>query len=126
VRRAGPTTLCIEQYAVKVHGEPLKGHLDTMLLAALRDGPAHGYALVRLLEQRSDGVFVLGEGTIYPALRRLERAGLLHSGEAIVEGRTRRTYGLTRAGEAALHEQEHDWNRFARGMAALLAREATT
>ncbi len=49
-----------------MHGEPLKGHLDTMLLAALRDGPAHGYALVRLLEQRSDGVFVLGEGTIYP------------------------------------------------------------
>jgi PadR family transcriptional regulator PadR len=109
-----------------VRGEPLKGHLDTMLLAALRDGPTHGYALVRLLEQRSDGVFVLGEGTIYPALRRLERAGLLQSGEAVVDGRTRRTYGLTRAGEAALSEQEHDWNLFARGMSALLAGEVAT
>lgn len=109
-----------------MRGEPLKGHLDTMLLAALRDGPAHGYALVRLLEQRSEGIFVLGEGTVYPALRRLERSGLLTSGETVVDGRTRRSYGLTRAGEAALHEQEHDWNRFARGMTALLAREATT
>jgi PadR family transcriptional regulator PadR len=109
-----------------MRGEPLKGHLDTMLLAALRDGPAHGYALVRLLEQRSDGVFVLGEGTVYPALRRLERAGLLQSGEVIVDGRTRRTYGLTRAGADALSEQEHDWNLFARGMAALLARGVAT
>jgi PadR family transcriptional regulator PadR len=109
-----------------MRGEPLKGHLDTMLLAALRDGSAHGYALVRVLEQRSEGVFVLGEGTIYPALRRLERAGLLQSDEAVVEGRTRRSYGLTRAGQTALHEQELDWNRFARGMAALLTHEATT
>jgi PadR family transcriptional regulator PadR len=109
-----------------MHGEPLKGHLDTMLLAALRDGPAHGYALVRLLEQRSDGVFVLGEGTIYPALRRLERAGLLRSGEGVVEGRTRRSYELTRAGQEALSEQERDWNQFARGMSALLAREVAT
>ena len=109
-----------------MHGEPLKGHLDTMLLAALRDGPAHGYALVRLLEQRSDGVFVLGEGTVYPALRRLERAGLLESREGIVDGRTRRSYGLTRAGLDALGEQERDWNRFARGMTALLAREIAT
>jgi PadR family transcriptional regulator, regulatory protein PadR len=109
-----------------MRGEPLKGHLDTMLLAALRDGPTHGYALVRLLEQRSGGVFVLGEGTIYPALRRLERAGLLRSRETLVDGRTRRSYELTRAGEEALTEQEHDWTRFARGMTALLAREATT
>ncbi|MEO9175790.1 MAG: helix-turn-helix transcriptional regulator [Gaiellales bacterium] len=109
-----------------MRGEPLKGHLDTMLLAALRDGPTHGYALVRLLEQRSEGVFVLGEGTVYPALRRLERAGLLQSGETVVEGRTRRSYGLTRAGVTALHEQEHDWNTFARGMAALLTHEAAT
>ena len=109
-----------------MHGEPLKGHLDTMLLAALRDGPAHGYALVRLLEHRSDGVFVLGEGTIYPALRRLERSGLLRSGETQVDGRTRRTYGLTRAGEQALTDQERDWKQFAHGMTSLLAREATT
>jgi PadR family transcriptional regulator PadR len=109
-----------------VHGEPLKGHLDTMLLAALRDGPAHGYALVRLLEQRSDGIFVLGEGTVYPALRRLERAGLLRSGEAVVDGRTRRTYGLTRAGKTALGEQEREWDQFARGMTALLAGRPAT
>ena len=97
-----------------------------MLLAALRDGPTYGYALVRLLELRSDGVFVLGEGTVYPALRRLERAGLLESSELSVDGRTRRTYALTPAGEQALSEQEHDWMRFARGMTALLGHEVAT
>jgi DNA-binding PadR family transcriptional regulator len=69
---------------------------------------------------------VLGEGTIYPALRRLERAGLLESGERVVDGRVRRSYALTRAGALALAQQERDWDRFAHGMTALLAREVAT
>jgi PadR family transcriptional regulator PadR len=108
----------------RVSGEPLKGHLDTMLLAALRDGPAHGYAIVRMLEQRSDGIFAVGEGTVYPALRRLERSGLLRSSASVVEGRTRRVYRLSPAGEAVLDERAREWNRFAHGMGALLSGEA--
>jgi DNA-binding PadR family transcriptional regulator len=60
-------------------GEGLKGHLDFLILAVLQDGPMHGYALIEALRRRSGGVFDLPEGTIYPALHRLELTGLLSS-----------------------------------------------
>jgi DNA-binding PadR family transcriptional regulator len=103
-----------------VHGEPLKGHLDTMILATLRDGPAHGYAIVGLLEERSRGAFALAEGTIYPALRRLERNGLLESEWTTAAGRKRRVYRLSAAGRRTLAERTGEWNAFARGMDSLL------
>jgi PadR family transcriptional regulator len=59
--------------------ELLKGNLDLLLLTILTDGPAHGYAIIAELRRRSDDVFDLPEGTIYPALHRMERAGLLAS-----------------------------------------------
>ena len=62
-----------------MHPEALRGHIDTMVLAALRAGPAHGYALVRELAAQSDGAFELGEGTVYPSLHRLEGDGLIES-----------------------------------------------
>ena len=55
----------------------LKGHLDMIVLAALSSGPAHGYAVIQEIQRRSGGAFELPEGTIYPALHRLEQAGLL-------------------------------------------------
>ena len=55
------------------------GHLDTMLLAILGSGPMHGYAVVQELKGRSGGTFDLPEGSVYPALHRLERNGLLRS-----------------------------------------------
>ena len=58
----------------------LKGHLDMIVLAALSSAPAHGYAVIEEIKQRSGGAFDLPEGTIYPALHRLEQAGLLNSG----------------------------------------------
>ena len=91
-----------------------------MVLAALRPGPAHGYALVRDLATQSDGVFELGEGTVYPSLHRLERDGLIESTWTKHDGRRRRVYQLTRTGEAALAERHRDWRSFARGMNALL------
>ena len=60
-------------------GEALKGHLDLLLLAILAEGPAHGYAIIEALRRKSKGTFDLPEGTIYPALHRLERQDLLHS-----------------------------------------------
>ena len=94
-------------------GESLKGHLDMLLLSVLRGAPAHGYAVVERLAEVSEGAFRLGEGTVYPALRRLEKAGLLRSSWTRFEGRERRVYEVTAKGERALAGQRKEWDRFA-------------
>ena len=92
----------------------LKGHLDMIVLAALSDGPAHGYAVIQEIRRRSGGEFDLPEGTIYPALHRLERGGLLSSRWGASDtGRRRRVYSLTRSGRRALTDQRALWQRFA-------------
>jgi len=101
-------------------GESLKGHLDLLLLAALCGEPAHGYAIIEELERRSGGTFDLREGTIYPALHRLERQGLVESQQSEATGRRRRVYRLTRRGRRALGEKARVWRSFARGMAGAL------
>ena len=62
-----------------MEGEMLKGHLDMIVLAALASSPAHGYAVIEEIRRRSGQAFDLPEGTVYPALPRLEQAGLLSS-----------------------------------------------
>ena len=89
-----------------------RGQLDALILAALAHGPAHGYAVISRLHERSDGEFSLPEGTIYPALHRLEAAGYVRSADDHVKGRRRRVYALTAAGEAKLDEQRAEWRRF--------------
>jgi PadR family transcriptional regulator, regulatory protein PadR len=100
--------------------ERLKGNLDLLLLSVLSAGPAHGYAIISALRDRSEGTFDLPEGTIYPALHRLEDAGLLASSWAQAEGRRRRVYGLTDKGAAALAAEQTQWRKFASGMQAVL------
>jgi PadR family transcriptional regulator, regulatory protein PadR len=58
-----------------MEAEMLKGHLDAIVLAALEAGPAHGYAMIEAIKSRSGKRFDLPEGTVYPALHRLEQAG---------------------------------------------------
>jgi PadR family transcriptional regulator PadR len=101
--------------------EALKGHLDAMILAVLGGGPQHGYAVIEQLRQRSGGVFDLPEGTIYPALHRLEADGLLASSWDAASGRRRRVYKLTRRGRAALGERRGDWRVFAQAVEGVLA-----
>jgi PadR family transcriptional regulator, regulatory protein PadR len=102
----------------------LKGNLDLLLLSVLARGPAHGYAVIAALRDRSDGTFDLPEGTVYPALHRLERAQLLSArwqrGENADGGRRRKVYVLTSAGEAALAAERSRWRRFTAGMGAVL------
>lgn len=99
----------------------LKGHLDAIVLAALAAGPAHGYAIIEEIRRRSDGAFDLPEGTIYPALHRLEQAGLLASEWTVSEGgRRRRVYSLTGSGAASLAERKDRWQRFSGAVEALL------
>lgn len=95
-----------------MNGEALRGHLDLLLLAALQHQPAHGYAIVERLRRDSRGTFDLAEGTIYPALHRLERAGLLNSAWSEGETRRRRVYRVTRKGARALARHQREWRRF--------------
>lgn len=96
--------------------ETLRGHLDLLLLAVLADGPNHGYAVIEELRDRSGDAFDLPEGTVYPALHRLERAGLLTSHWKTVNGRRRREYSLTEAGRPALEAQRDEWREFSRSV----------
>jgi PadR family transcriptional regulator, regulatory protein PadR len=101
--------------------EELKGHLDALILAVVAAAPAHGYAIIEELKRRSRGAFSLPEGTVYPALHRLERAGLLHSGWSASTGRRRRVYKLTRRGRGQLEARKSEWRDFARAIDAVLA-----
>ena len=100
--------------------EILKGHVELLLLAAVLARPAHGYAVIEELRRRSDGAFDLPEGTVYPALHRLERQGLLRSEWSDESGRKRRIYAVTDRGKAALTQQRHDWSLFARAVHAVV------
>ena len=100
--------------------ERIKGHLDLLLLSVLAAGPAHGYAIISALRERSEGTFDLPEGTIYPALHRLENAGLLSSSWGAADGRRRRVYALTDKGAAALAGEQTEWRRFSSGIQAVV------
>ena len=88
------------------------GQLDMLLLAALAQGPVHGYAVIARLRLDSGGVFTMPEGTIYPALHRLEAAGFVSSTHEFVGGKRRRTYALTDAGVARLDVRRAEWTAF--------------
>jgi PadR family transcriptional regulator PadR len=95
----------------------LRGHLDLLLMATLtRTGPTHGYALIAALRERSAGTFDLAEGTVYPALHRLERDGNVTSRWSDDAPRRRRVYELTAAGHAALAVRAQEWHLFARAV----------
>jgi DNA-binding PadR family transcriptional regulator len=97
------------------------GQLDLLLLAVLRrGGPQHGYAVIAGLRQASDGEFDLPEGTVYPALHKLERDGFVQSEWSIADGRKRRVYSLTGMGRAALSAKKKEWTTFRRGVEAVL------
>jgi PadR family transcriptional regulator, regulatory protein PadR len=103
-----------------MRAETLKGHLDGLLLACLETGPRHGYAIMEALRAGSGGQFNLPTGTVYPALRRLERAGLIKGTWSTEAGRQRRVYQLTPAGRSALAAERGGWREFSAAVTALL------
>jgi PadR family transcriptional regulator, regulatory protein PadR len=107
---------------MKANAQALKGHLDVLLLAALADGPRHGYAVKEALRDGSGGRFDLPTGTIYPALHRLEAAGLIAGSWSTVDGRRRRTYRLTDAGRRRLNTDRGSWREFAEAVTAIVER----
>jgi PadR family transcriptional regulator len=96
------------------------GHLDLLVLAALHGEPRHGYGVMEHVRRASGGRFDYPEGTIYPALHRLEEEGLLRSRWSSPDGRRRRVYKLTSRGEKALSGRRRDWERFARSVTAIV------
>jgi PadR family transcriptional regulator, regulatory protein PadR len=99
--------------------EPFSGHLDLLLLAALQT-PRHGYGVIEHVRQASRGRFDYPDGTVYPALHRLEAEGFLRSGWSQVDGRRRRIYEITARGKKALAKHQDEWTRFIRGVTAVI------
>ncbi|MCF6469629.1 PadR family transcriptional regulator [Nonomuraea sp. MG754425] len=104
--------------------DALRGHMDALLLSVLEREPLHGYAIIEALQRRSGGALNVPTGTVYPALRRLERVGYLSSEWATVGGRKRRTYRLTGAGRRQLEGERTAWQEFAGVIGSVLKAES--
>ena len=100
--------------------DQVRGHLSTMILAVLAAGPAHGYGIAAQLKRSSDDRLDVLEGSLYPALHRLESAGLVESEWERSGGRRRRAYSLTADGKEELRVRASRWRTFRSFMDALL------
>jgi transcriptional regulator len=103
------------------HRELLKGSLDLLLLVLLEDGPRYGYEIVKELRVRTGDILRIKEGSLYPALHRLEAAGLLESSwQPRDDGAARRYYRLTVVGRVALPARRVEWQRFTAAVAGVV------
>ena len=99
----------------------LQGTLDMLVLKALQLGPMHGWGITERLEHGSEHVLQVGQGSLYPALYRLERQGLVTSSWRVTENNRRaRYYALTAAGRTRLAEERAAWRRLARAVDLVL------
>jgi transcriptional regulator len=102
-------------------GELLQGTLGILILKALLAGPAHGYGVARWVETAADDVLRIEEGSLYPALRRLEDRGLVTSDWGVSENNRRaRFYTITAAGRAHLRAEAAVWVRYAGAVTRVL------
>ena len=97
-----------------------KGTLPTLILQALVDEPSHGYVIAQQIKERSQGVLDFKEGTLYPALHKLENEGLVESYEGMENGRKRRYYRITKSGRGALTRDRAEWRELSRAMTTIL------
>lgn len=99
----------------------LKGTLDLLILQALSFGAAHGYAVAKWLETATSDALAIGEGTLYPALHRLEERGWVSSRWGTSENRRQaKFYTLTPRGRARLRVETEQWRRYAAAIATAL------
>jgi PadR family transcriptional regulator, regulatory protein PadR len=110
-----------------LRSEVLQGTLDLMILKALEAlGPLHGYGLARRIEQLSDRVLQLNEGTVYTSLLRLQQQGWISSTWGVSENnRKARFYAITRRGRNQLANETQNWERIAGVISRLLSLKAT-
>jgi len=101
--------------------ELMKGSTDSLLLYLISQQPMYGYQIIKELERRSQGYFRFKEGTLYPALHRLERAGLiLGKWQVLPGGRQRKYYHITGKGSYTLVEKRNQWQEFLAAMNLVL------
>lgn len=105
----------------KERGDLLQGTLDMLVLKALALESMHGWGITERIEQWSEQVLQLGQGTLYPALYRLERQGLIRSEWKVTENSRRaRYYSLTRDGRKQFNDEIAQWKRMSRAVNLVL------
>jgi len=101
--------------------ELLKGNTDSLLLFLIDNEPMYGYKIIKEIEKRSNGYFQFKEGTLYPALHRLEKAGLLQGRwQRLPSGQERRYYYITAKGQKAMVERLAIWQDFSTAVALIM------
>ena len=101
--------------------ELLHGTLDTLILKTLSWGPRHGYGVARWIQDTTDDALAIGEGSLYPALYRMERKGLIEAEWGVSEtGREVKFYRLTSQGRARLKLELAQWSHFTAAVAKVL------
>ncbi len=97
-----------------------KGTLPALILEALRTEARHGYRIAQMIKERSEGVLDFKEGTLYPALHKLETEGMVESFESIEKGRSRRYYRITASGREMLAKDREEWRAMSRAVTMIL------
>ena len=106
---------------VRLSKQALDGNVEALLLAILESGPSYGYAIVKDLNERAEGILKLGEGTIYPVLHRMEDKKLIAAKWRLAQnGRQRKYYRLTPKGRKALAASREQWQRLSAVMAKVV------
>ena len=106
----------------KRKGDLLQGTLDMLILKTLTLGSMHGYAIVNRIQQTTDRVLVIEEGSLYPALHRMEKRGLIKSAWGLSENNRRaKYYSLTPEGEKQLKEEVSIWERLSTATSKVLS-----
>ena len=101
--------------------ELLKGSTDSLLLCLINCQPMYGYQIIKELEKKSNGYFQFKEGTLYPALHRLEKDGVIHGKwQVLPNGQERRYYYITQEGQEALAERLEVWQGFSAAVDAIM------
>ena len=107
--------------SVRPQTDALRGSLDLLVLKTLSLAPMHGWGISQRVQQISDGVLEVNQGSLYPALQRLEKDGLVTSDWGTTDNNRRaRYYRITAAGRRALGAELESWRRFATGLEAVL------
>jgi transcriptional regulator len=105
----------------RLHTDALRGSLDLLVLKTLSLQPMHGWGISQRIQQISDGVLEVNQGSLYPALQRLEKQGLIASDWGTTDNNRRaRYYRITASGRRALGAELESWRRFAAGLEAVL------
>ena len=98
----------------------LSGAVEMLMLEVISHGPTYGYEIAQTVDNRSNGYFAMKEGSLYPALHRLEQQKLVNSSWREVEGRRRKYYELSAAGTKVLAAKKQEWQAFANGIHGVL------